>query len=37
VRLDRELQKALTDRAARDHQTTSAVIREALREYLATS
>ncbi len=34
VRLDPELQKALTDRAERDHETTSAVIRKALRHYL---
>ena len=34
VRLDPELRQALVDRAQRDHQTTSAVIREALRRYL---
>ena len=36
VRLDPELQQALADRAARDHETTSAVIRKALRRYLAS-
>lgn len=36
VRLDPELQQALTDRAARDHETTSSVIRKALRQYLAS-
>lgn len=36
VRLDPELQQALTERAARDHETTSAVIRKALRRYLAS-
>lgn len=35
VRLDPELQQALVDRASRDHETTSAVIRKALRTYLA--
>jgi len=34
VRLDPELRAALADRAERDHETTSAVIREALRKYL---
>lgn len=34
VRLDPELREALADRAARDHETTSAVIRKALRSYL---
>lgn len=34
VRLDPELREALTQRASRDHETTSAVIREALRQYL---
>jgi hypothetical protein len=34
VRLDPELRQALRDRADQDHQTTSAVIREALRRYL---
>jgi hypothetical protein len=34
VRLDPELRQALARRARRDHQTTSAVIRKALREYL---
>jgi hypothetical protein len=37
VRLDPELQQALLDRAASDHETTSSVIRKALRQYLATS
>jgi hypothetical protein len=36
VRLDPELQQALADRAAKDHETTSSVIRKALRQYLAT-
>jgi hypothetical protein len=31
---DPELREALADRASRDHLTTSAVIREALRQYL---
>lgn len=35
VRLDPELQQVLTDRAARDHETASSVIRKALRQYLA--
>jgi hypothetical protein len=34
VRLDPELRQALAQRATRDHETTSAVIREALRQYL---
>ncbi|HEV3319814.1 MAG TPA: ribbon-helix-helix protein, CopG family [Solirubrobacteraceae bacterium] len=34
VRLDPELRQALTRRAGRDHETTSAVIRDALRQYL---
>jgi ribbon-helix-helix CopG family protein len=34
VRLDPELREALTKRAERDHETTSAVIRKALRKYL---
>jgi hypothetical protein len=34
VRLDPELREALAQRASRDHETTSAVIREALRQYL---
>lgn len=34
VRLDPELREALARRAERDHETTSAVIRKALREYL---
>ncbi len=34
VRLDPELREALTVRASRDHETTSAVIRKALRQYL---
>ena len=37
VRLDPELQQALLDRATKDHETTSSVIRKALRHYLATS
>ncbi len=36
VRLDPELQQALADRAAKDHETTSSVIRKALRKYLAS-
>lgn len=35
VRLDPELRDALLDRARRDEETPSAVIRKALREYLA--
>jgi hypothetical protein len=34
VRLDPELLDALSERARRDHETTSSVIRKALREYL---
>ena len=34
VRLEPELRQALTQRAERDHETTSSVIRKALREYL---
>jgi hypothetical protein len=34
VRLDPELRDALAERARRDHETTSSVIREALRRYL---
>lgn len=34
VRLDPELREALTARASRDRETTSAVIRKALRQYL---
>jgi Ribbon-helix-helix protein, copG family len=34
VRLDPELREALARRARRDHETTSAAIREALRQYL---
>lgn len=34
VRLDPELREALARRARRDRETTSAVIREALRKYL---
>ena len=34
VRLEPELRKALAKRAKRDHETTSAVIRKALRSYL---
>jgi predicted HicB family RNase H-like nuclease len=34
VRLEPELREALVQRARQDHQTTSAVIRQALREYL---
>ncbi len=34
VRLDPELRVALAKRAQRDHETTSAVIRKALRKYL---
>ena len=34
VRLDPELRQALTKRAERDHETTSSVIRKALRKYL---
>jgi hypothetical protein len=34
VRLDPELRSALAQRADRDHEPTSSVIRKALREYL---
>lgn len=34
VRLDPELRKALSERARRDRETTSSVIRKALRRYL---
>jgi hypothetical protein len=34
VRLDPELRSALTERAERDHETASSVIRKALRKYL---
>jgi hypothetical protein len=34
VRLDPELRHALTQRAEQDHETTSSVIRKALRKYL---
>jgi Ribbon-helix-helix protein, copG family len=34
VRLEPELQEALAERAKRDHETTSSVIRKALRTYL---
>jgi hypothetical protein len=34
VRLDPELQEALTERAKHDRETTSSVIRNALRRYL---
>jgi hypothetical protein len=34
VRLDPELRQALASRAEHDHETTSSVIRKALREYL---
>jgi hypothetical protein len=34
VRLEPELRQALASRAERDHETTSLVIRKALREYL---
>ena len=34
VRLDPELRQALAQRAERDHETTSALIRKALRAYL---
>ena len=34
VRLDPELREALSQRARRDHETTSSVIRKALRKYL---
>jgi hypothetical protein len=34
VRLEPELQEALAERAERDHETASSVIRKALRQYL---
>ena len=34
VRLEPELRQALANRAEHDHETTSSVIRKALREYL---
>ena len=34
VRLDPELRRALSERATRDRESTSSVIRRALREYL---
>jgi hypothetical protein len=34
VRLEPELREALSERAQRDHETTSSVIRKALRRYL---
>jgi predicted HicB family RNase H-like nuclease len=34
VRLDPELREALAERAERDQETTSSIIRKALREYL---
>jgi predicted transcriptional regulator len=34
VRLEPELREALLERARRDHETTSSVIRKALRKYL---
>jgi len=34
VRLEPELRQALANRAKRDHETTSSVIRKALRSYL---
>lgn len=37
VRLDPELRQALAQRAEQDHQTTSSVVRKALREYLGAS
>jgi hypothetical protein len=37
VRLDPELRQALADRAAQDHETTSSVIRTALRQYLGVT
>jgi len=36
VRLEPELLEALAKRARRDHETTSSVIRKALRKYLET-
>ncbi len=37
VRLDPELREALARRARRDHETTSSVIRNALRKYLGVA
>jgi hypothetical protein len=37
VRLEPELREALAERAKRDHETTSSVIRKALRRYLKVS
>ncbi|HXV05686.1 MAG TPA: CopG family transcriptional regulator [Solirubrobacterales bacterium] len=37
VRLDPELRQALAQRAERDHEATSSVIRRALRQYLKAS
>ena len=37
VRLEPELREALVERAQRDHESTSSVIRRALREYLGVS
>lgn len=37
VRLEPELRDALAERARRDEETTSSVIRKALRQYLQTS
>jgi hypothetical protein len=37
VRLDPELQRALRERAERDQESTSSVIRKALRSYLKAS
>ena len=37
VRLDPELRRALAERAERDQESTSAVIRKALRSYLKAS
>ena len=37
VRLDPELREALADRARSDHETTSSVIRKALRKYLGVA
>lgn len=37
VRLDPELKRALADRAARDQESTSSIIRKALRNYLEAS
>jgi hypothetical protein len=37
VRLEPELRQALADRAVQDHETTSSVIRKALRRYLGVT